>query len=73
MAQTLSRAASGRRARRLRRTAGAGVEVAATENMSVDLQYRYSDYGKADYSLPTDDATLGLTNHALTAGVNFRF
>jgi len=54
-------------------TAGGGVEVAATENMSVDLQYRYSDYGKADYSLPTDDASLGLTTHALTAGVNFRF
>ena len=54
-------------------TAGAGVEVAATENISVDLQYRYSDYGKADYDLPTDNATLGLNTHALTAGVNFKF
>ncbi len=53
-------------------TAGGGVEVAATDNMSIDLQYRYSDYGSADYDLPTD-AELSLTSHALTAGVNFRF
>jgi len=53
-------------------TAGAGVEVAATDNLSVDLQYRYSDYGQATYDLavPTD---LSLTTHALTAGVNFKF
>ena len=54
-------------------TAGAGVEVAVVDNVSLDLQYRYSDYGTADYSLPTDDATIGLTTHALTAGVNFKF
>lgn len=53
-------------------TAGAGVEVAATEQISVDLQYRYSDYGSADYDLPTP-AELSLTSHALTAGVNFKF
>ncbi len=53
-------------------TAGAGVEVAATENLSVDVQYRYSDYGQATYELaaPTD---LSLTTHAVTAGVNFKF
>jgi opacity protein-like surface antigen len=53
-------------------TAGGGVEVAATDNLSVDLQYRYSDYGSATYDLvtPTD---LTLTTHALTAGVNFKF
>lgn len=53
-------------------TAGAGVEVAATEQISLDLQYRFSDYGKATYDLPTD-AELGLTTHAITAGVNFKF
>lgn len=53
-------------------TAGAGVEVAATEQISVDLQYRYSDYGKATYDL-NGGSELGLTTHALTAGVNFKF
>lgn len=53
-------------------TAGAGVEVAATEQISVDLQYRYSDYGSATYDLATD-TDLSLTTHALTAGVNFKF
>lgn len=53
-------------------TAGAGVEVAATEQISLDLQYRFSDYGKATYDLPTD-AELGLATHAITAGVNFKF
>lgn len=53
-------------------TAGAGVEVAATDQISVDLQYRYSDYGKATYDL-NGGSELGLTTHALTAGVNFKF
>ncbi len=53
-------------------TAGGGVEVAASENISVDLQYRYSDYGTATYTLPTT-TELGLTTHAVTAGVNFKF
>ena len=53
-------------------TAGAGVEVAATDNLSVDLQYRYSDYGAASYDIgvPTD---LSLTTHTVTAGVNYSF
>ncbi|MBN9317165.1 MAG: porin family protein [Devosia sp.] len=54
-------------------TAGAGVEVAVVDNVSLDLQYRYTDYGTADYTLATDNATFDLTTHALTAGVNFKF
>ncbi len=55
-------------------TAGAGVEVAVVENVSVDLQYRYSDYGTADYNDGlVNDATFDLNTHALTAGVNFKF
>lgn len=53
-------------------TAGAGVEVAVADQISLDLQYRYSDYGKATYDLGTD-AELGLSTHAVTAGVNFKF
>jgi opacity protein-like surface antigen len=53
-------------------TAGAGVEVAAFDNVSVDLQYRYSDYGTADYDLPSNPE-LALTTHTVSAGVNFKF
>lgn len=53
-------------------TAGAGVEVAVADQISLDLQYRYSDYGKATYDLPTSPE-LGLNTHSLTAGVNFKF
>lgn len=52
-------------------TLGAGVEFAAAENISVDVLYRYSDYGTQSY----DDfgADIGLTTHTIQAGVNFRF
>ncbi len=53
-------------------TAGAGVEVAVADQISLDLQYRYSDYGKATYDLG-GGAELGLKTHAITAGVNFKF
>lgn len=53
-------------------TLGAGVEFAVADNVSLDLQYRYSDFGKKTYDLggPTD---FSLTSHAVTAGINFRF
>lgn len=53
-------------------TAGAGVEVAATEQISIDLSYRYSDYGQATYDVGTP-SDLSLTTHAVAAGVNFKF
>lgn len=55
-------------------TAGAGVEVAATDQISLDLQYRYSDYGQATYDLGGGSTSdLDLSTHAVTAGVNFKF
>ena len=53
-------------------TLGAGVEFAVAENVSLDLQYRYSDFGSKTYDLavPTD---YSLTSHAVTAGLNIRF
>lgn len=53
-------------------TGGAGVEVAATEQISLDLQYRYSDYGQSTYDVGTP-SDLDLSTHAVTAGVNFKF
>ncbi|WP_417309411.1 outer membrane protein [Devosia sp.] len=53
-------------------TGGVGVEVAAADNVTIDLQYRYSDYGQATYDV--DGAfDLGLVTHTVTAGVNFKF
>lgn len=51
-------------------TVGAGVEFAVAENISVDLLYRYSDYGSVDYDVNDD---FSLTAHAVTVGLNFKF
>lgn len=54
-------------------TVGAGVEFAVADNISIDLLYRYSDYGSKDYDLTADPTPLSLTAHTISAGVNFRF
>lgn len=53
-------------------TVGAGVEFAVADNVSVDLLYRFSDYGEQDYdygSVPTID----LQTHTVQVGLNWRF
>lgn len=54
-------------------TAGAGVEFAATENLSVDLAYRYSDYGNAEYTTGGGTGELHLKAHQVTVGLNWGF
>jgi len=54
-------------------TVGAGVEFAVADNVSLDLQYRYTDFGSKDYTLGATTVPTSLTSHAVTAGVNFRF
>lgn len=56
-------------------TVGAGVEFAVTEDVSVDLLYRYSDLGEQlyDWSGPGTNPTIGLTTHTLTVGLNWQF
>jgi outer membrane immunogenic protein len=54
-------------------TVGAGVEFAVADNVSLDLLYRYSDYGSKDYELGGDVSDFSLTTHTVSAGVNFRF
>jgi outer membrane immunogenic protein len=51
-------------------TVGAGLEFAATDNLSVDLLYRYSDYGDENY-FDTFDA--GFNTHQITVGLNWSF
>lgn len=50
-------------------TVGAGLEVKATDNLSVDLAYRYSDYGAATYGVTAWD----FNAHQVTAGLNWHF
>lgn len=54
-------------------TVGAGVEFAVADNVSLDLLYRYTDYGSKDYDFGAGAVPLSLTSHAVTAGVNFKF
>lgn len=53
-------------------TVGAGVQVAATDNMAIDVVYRYSDYGSKDYGL-FYDSPLGLTSNTVQVGLNWKF
>jgi outer membrane immunogenic protein len=53
-------------------TIGAGVEMLLADSVSLDLQYRYSDFGSKDYALDSG-IEAGISQHALTAGLNFRF
>lgn len=54
-------------------TVGAGVEFAVADNVSLDLLYRFSDYGSKDYDLGGTPVPTSLTTHTISAGVNFKF
>jgi len=51
-------------------TVGAGVEIAATEDLSIDVLYRYSNYGDKDYY---DFVDMTLDTHQVTVGLNWKF
>lgn len=51
-------------------TVGAGVEIAATEDLSIDVLYRYSDFGDKSYGGSPD---MSLDTHAVTVGLNWKF
>lgn len=53
-------------------TVGAGVEFAATESLSVDLLYRYSDYGAQTYVV-NPDSDVNFTTHTVQVGLNWSF
>jgi outer membrane immunogenic protein len=50
-------------------TVGGGLEIAATDSLSFDVQYRYSDYGTGDFAGDSDS----FRSHQITAGLNWRF
>lgn len=53
-------------------TAGAGVEFAATESLSIDLLYRFSDYGEQTYAI-VPDADLSFVTHTVQVGLHWNF
>jgi len=55
-------------------TIGAGVEFAVSEELSVDLLYRYSDYGSEVYNDPGMTVPeVSLTTHTVQAGLHWSF
>lgn len=53
-------------------TVGAGVEFAVTDDVSIDMLYRYSDYGSQTYNVGTGDFDVALDTHQVTLGVNWK-
>lgn len=58
-------------------TVGAGMQYAFTDIISAGVEYRYTDYGEADFSLapifPAVTETVDLHNHAIRGRVSISF
>lgn len=55
-------------------TAGLGVEVGVTQNISASLEYRYTDLGSEDYDFaPSFDTEASTEFHTIGAAVKWRF
>lgn len=54
-------------------TAGAGVDVKATENIFVRGEYRYTDFGKEDFTTGGGTREVDSTDHRVSLGVGFKF
>jgi outer membrane immunogenic protein len=54
-------------------TAGLGVDIPVAEQVSLNLEYRYSDYGSAEFDTGGIPATVATTAHTVRAGINFEF
>ncbi|KAB2657808.1 porin family protein [Brucella tritici] len=55
-------------------TAGAGVDYAATDNLILRLEYRYTDYGKKDFDFGTDVSVEDkFKTHDVRLGVAYKF
>lgn len=54
-------------------TVGAGAEAAITPNLTGRLEYRFTDYGSADYNLNGTVVSSGFDEHSVRAGIALKF
>lgn len=54
-------------------TVGVGVEAFVANNVSLDLLYRYSDYGAMTYNRGLRDYDIELSTNQVSVGLNFKF
>lgn len=54
-------------------TVGGGVEGFVTDNVTARLEYRYTDLGDDDYTLPSGSFSSGYDEHSVRAGVGLKF
>jgi outer membrane immunogenic protein len=54
-------------------TAGAGAEAKITQNIVGRAEYRYSDYGRKDFSLDGADVSSKLTTNEVRVGLGYKF
>ncbi|MGN6488716.1 MAG: outer membrane protein [Devosia sp.] len=54
-------------------TAGAGVEFAATDSVSINLEYLFADLGEQEYDTGGIPPTIHLTTNQIRLGLNWHF
>lgn len=54
-------------------TLGAGVDYAATDNVILRLEYRYTDYGNKDFDVGLSGYNVDLKTHDIRLGVAYKF
>jgi len=53
--------------------AGAGAEYGITDNLSAKLEYNYVSLGKQNFQFTTGRARVGVNEHLVKTGLNYRF
>lgn len=53
--------------------AGAGVEYGITDNLSAKLEYNYVSLGKQNFQFANGRTRVGVNEHLVKAGLNYRF
>jgi outer membrane immunogenic protein len=54
-------------------TAGAGAEAFVTDNVTARVEYRYTDYQKKDFDLPSGNVSAGYDEHSVRVGMGVKF
>lgn len=52
---------------------GAGAEYGITDNLSAKLEYNYVSLGKQNFQFASGRTRVGVNEHLVKAGLNYRF